>query len=116
MSIEFTEIGEDYLKATMPVDHRVHQAIGIMNGGASCALAETVGSNAANYVVDIKTHYCVGLDINTNHLRPVREGLVTATARPFHLGRTTQVWGIEIHDQQGKLVSVTRLTMTVIAR
>ena len=116
LSIEFTEIGEDYLKATMPVDHRVHQAIGIMNGGASCALAETVGSNAANYVVDIKTHYCVGLDINTNHLRPVREGLVTATARPFHLGRTTQVWGIEIHDQQGKLVSVTRLTMAVIAR
>src|SRR5579872_2095749 len=107
--IQFTEVGDNYVKATMPVDERLMQPLGIMHGGASCVFAETVGSTAANFCVDIAHYFCVGLDINTNHLRPVRSGELIATARPYHLGKTTQVWSIEIHDREGKLVSVTRL-------
>lgn len=116
LGIEFTEVGDDYLKARMPVDHRTKQPMGIMHGGASCVLAETVGSNAAQFCVDVEKNYCVGLDINTNHIRAVRDGDVIATAKPFHLGKTTQVWGIEIRDEEGKLVSVTRLTMAVLEK
>ena len=116
LGIEFMEIGDDYLIAKMPVDHRTKQPIGIMHGGASCVLAETVGSIAANYCVDLTKQYCVGLDINTNHIRSAREGYVYATAKPFHIGRSTQVWAIEIKDEQGKLVSVNRLTMAVLDR
>jgi 1,4-dihydroxy-2-naphthoyl-CoA hydrolase len=115
LGIVFTDMGDDYMTATMPIDHRVKQPLGIMHGGASCVLAETVGSTAANCCVDAD-HYCVGLDINTNHIRSVREGEVTAIAKPFHLGKSTQVWGIEIKDAEGKLVSVTRLTMAVLKR
>ncbi len=116
LGIEFIEVGEDYLVARMPVGARVKQPMGIMHGGASCVLAETVGSNAAQYCVDYEQYYCVGLDINTNHIRAVREGNVIGTARPFHLGKSTQVWGIEIKDEAGKLVSVNRLTMAVLKR
>jgi len=116
LGIEFTEIGDDYLTARMPVNERTKQPIGIMHGGASCVLAETVGSNAANFCVDIEKQYCVGLDINTNHIRSVRAGYVTAIAKPFHLGKSTQVWGIEIFDEKKKLVSVNRLTMAVLHR
>jgi 1,4-dihydroxy-2-naphthoyl-CoA hydrolase len=116
LGIEFIEVGEDYLTAKMPVDHRTKQPIGIMHGGASCVLAETVGSIAGNFCLDLTKQYCVGLDINTNHIRSVREGFVYATAKPFHLGRSTQVWSIEIKDEQGKLVSVNRLTMAVMDR
>lgn len=116
LGIEFTEVGDDYLKATMPVDARTHQPLGIMHGGASCVLAESIGSTAANYCVDMSRQYCVGLDINTNHIRSVRSGLVTATATPYHIGRSTQVWHIEIHNTEKKLVSVTRLTMAVLDR
>lgn len=116
LGIEFTEVGDDYLMATMPVDHRTKQPIGIMHGGASCVLAETVGSTAANFCVDINTHYCVGLDINTNHIRPMREGYVIALAKPFHLGKKTQVWSIEIKNKEEKLVSISRLTMSVMKR
>ena len=116
LGIEFVEVGDDYLIAKMPVDHRTKQPIGIMHGGASCVLAETVGSIAANYCLDLTKQYCVGLDINTNHIRAVREGFVYATAKPFHIGRSTQVWSIEIKDEQGKLVSVNRLTMAVLDR
>ena len=116
LGIEFTEVGEDYLCARMPVDQRTKQPVGIMHGGASCVLAETVGSTAANCCVDISQFYCVGLDINTNHIRSVRGGFVLATAKPFHIGKTTQVWGIEIKDEAGKLVSVNRLTMAVLGR
>ncbi len=116
LGIEFTEIGDDFLVATMPVDERTKQPIGIMHGGASCVLAETVGSVAANFCVDINTHYCVGLDINTNHIRIARSGKVTAKATPFHVGQTTQVWSIEIRDGKNKLVSVNRLTMAVLRR
>lgn len=114
LAIQFTEIGEDYLVAVMPVDKRTHQPLGIMHGGASCVLAETVGSVAANCCVDWEKYYCVGLDINTNHIRSVRSGFVKAIGKPFHLGRTTQVWGIEIYDEREKLISVTRLTMAVL--
>lgn len=116
LGIEFIELGDDYLAARMPVDHRTKQPIGIMHGGASCVLAESVGSTAANYCVALDTFYCVGLDINTNHIRAMRSGFVVGTARPFHLGKSTQVWAIEIKDEEGKLVSVNRLTMAVLAR
>jgi len=116
MGIEFIEFGDDFLTARMPVDHRTKQPIGIMHGGSSCVLAETVGSMAANLCVDMNTHYCVGLDINTNHIRAAREGFVIGTAKPYHLGGTTQVWGIEIKNEEGKLISVNRLTMAVLSR
>ena len=116
LGVEFTEVGSDFLSAKMPVDHRTKQPLGIMHGGASCFLAETVGSTAANFCVDPAKNYCVGLDINTNHIRSVKEGFVYATARPFHLGRTTQVWEIKIVNEEEKLVSINRLTMAVLAK
>lgn len=116
LAIEFTEVGDDYMTARMPVTEKVRQPIGIMHGGASCVLAETVGSTAANCSVDISKQYCVGLDINTNHIRSIREGFVIGKAKPFHLGKSTQVWGIEIRDESDKLISVTRLTMAVLQR
>jgi 1,4-dihydroxy-2-naphthoyl-CoA hydrolase len=116
LGIEFSDIGDDYLIARMPVDHRTHQPLGIMHGGASCVLAETIGSTAANYCVDYTSSYCVGLDINTNHIRSIREGFVIGIAKPFHLGKSTQVWGIEIRNQTEQLISVTRLTMAVLKK
>jgi uncharacterized protein (TIGR00369 family) len=116
LGIEFIEVGADYLKARMPVDQRTKQPLGIMHGGASCVLAETVGSVAANYSVDLNKEYCVGLDINTNHLRQARSGYVIATARPIHVGRKTHVWSIEIHNEQGELVSINRLTLMVLSK
>lgn len=113
LGIEFVEVGDDFLTARMPVDHRTHQPMGIMHGGASCVLAETVGSIAANFCVEAG-YYCVGLDINTNHIRSVREGFVLGKATPYHLGKSTQVWSIEIKDDQDRLVSVNRLTMAVL--
>jgi 1,4-dihydroxy-2-naphthoyl-CoA hydrolase len=115
LKIVFTEVGDDYLKAEMPLGPYLMQPMGIMHGGVSCSLAETVGSAAANCCIDAKTHYCVGLDINTNHIRPVTSGVLTATAKPYHLGKKTQVWSIEIHDDQNNLVSVTRLTLVVLS-
>lgn len=116
LGIEFVAMGDDFLVGRMPVDHRTLQPVGIMHGGASCTLAETVGSTAANWCVDYTIQYCVGLDINTNHIRSVRSGFVLGTARPFHIGKTTQVWGIEVKTEDGKLVSVNRLTMAVLNR
>ncbi|HEX4044542.1 MAG TPA: hotdog fold thioesterase [Gammaproteobacteria bacterium] len=116
LGITFVEAGENYLIAHMPVDHRTKQPIGIMHGGASCVLAETVGSTAAQFCVDFATHYCVGLDINTNHIRAMRDGLVIAVAKPYHLGKSTQVWGIEIKNEAQQLISVNRLTMAVLRR
>jgi 1,4-dihydroxy-2-naphthoyl-CoA hydrolase len=113
IGIVFTEIGDDYIKAEMPITDKVKQPLGIMNGGISCLIAESVGSTAANIAVDITKQYCVGLDINTNHVRPVSKGKVTAVAKPFHIGRTTHVWSIEIFGDHGKLISVNRLTMAV---
>jgi len=116
LDIRVTEIGPDYLRATMPVDSRTHQPQGILHGGASVALAETLGSLAANLCVDAGKFMCVGQEINANHLRPVTSGLVTATARAFHVGTRSQVWGIEIRDENDKLVCVSRLTMAVVER
>jgi len=115
LGIMVTEIGDDYLCATMPIDKRTHQPMGIMHGGASVALAETVGSIAANMAVD-SNHYCVGLDINANHLRPVRSGLVYAITRAIHIGKSTQVWDIRIKDDNDKPVCISRLTMAVIKK
>ena len=116
LEIRYTEIGTDYLRATMPVNAHTHQPSGILHGGASVALAESLGSVGANLCVDMKTQVCVGQEINANHLRPVASGLVTATARPYHIGSRSQVWHIEISDANGKLVCVSRLTMAVLAR
>ncbi|RJF96680.1 hotdog fold thioesterase [Noviherbaspirillum cavernae] len=116
LGIEFTGIGDDWLSARMPVDARTVQPFGILHGGASVLLAETVGSTAANLCVDGSKSYCVGLDINANHMRPASGGWVTGTARPFHIGHSTQVWEIRIADDAGHLVCVSRLTMAVVRR
>jgi 1,4-dihydroxy-2-naphthoyl-CoA hydrolase len=116
LSIEITEVGEDYLKARMPVDHRTRQPYGLLHGGASVALAETLGSVASAFVVDRSKYDCVGLEINANHLRGVREGFVTAIARPVHLGKTTHVWDIRIHDEREKPVCISRLTVAIIKK
>jgi 1,4-dihydroxy-2-naphthoyl-CoA hydrolase len=115
LGIEFVEVGEDYLKARMPVDRRTLQPAGILHGGASAALAETVGSVAAGLCVDPEQQRIVGLDINANHIRPVRDGWVIAITRPIHVGKTTQIWEIRIHDEEEKLVSISRLTVANIA-
>lgn len=116
LGIEFTQIGDDFLVATMPVDDRTRQPRGILHGGASCVLAEGLGSTAANYVVDADTHYCVGLDLNINHIRSVRSGWVQAKTTPYHLGQKTQVWGIELTDGCDRRVAIARLTMAVLAK
>ena len=114
LGIEIVESGDDWLKARMPVDHRTVQPQGRLHGGASCALAETVGSVAANMVIDSSEFLAVGLEINANHIRPVKDGYVYGTARPDAIGRTTQVWTIRITDEDDRLVCVSRLTMAVI--
>ena len=116
LGIVFTEVGATYLRAAMPVDRRTHQPFGILHGGASVVLAETLGSTAANCCVDTNEKHCVGLEVNANHLRSVREGTVTGTARPLHRGRSTQVWQIRIEDDAGRLVCVSRLTLAVLDR
>lgn len=116
LGIEFTGFGDDWLAARMPVDTRTVQPYGILHGGASVLLAETVGSCAAALCVEEGQGQCVGLDINANHLRAASTGWVTATARPFHIGRTTQVWEIQIVDEAGKMVCISRLTMAVVRR
>jgi 1,4-dihydroxy-2-naphthoyl-CoA hydrolase len=115
LGIRVTEIGPDFLRATMPVNERTHQPFGVLHGGASVALAETVGSLAAMLSVD-PNYVVLGQDINANHLRSISSGLVVATARPFHLGRSSHVWHIEIRDEQERLVCVSRLTMAVVER
>ena len=116
IGITIIELGDDFLKGTMPVDHRTVQPMNILHGGASVALAETLGSLAANLVVDNNRKYCVGLDINANHIRAAKTGLVTGIARPLHIGSSTQVWGIEIVDEDDRLVCISRLTMAVLER
>lgn len=116
LDIQFIEIGDRFLSASMPVNSRTKQPIGILHGGANVVLAETVASTAANAVVDLEKHYCVGLEINANHLRSVKEGLVYATASPIHIGRTTQVWEIIILDESQKKTCISRMTAAVINR
>jgi 1,4-dihydroxy-2-naphthoyl-CoA hydrolase len=114
LGIEFVEVGEDYLIARMPVDEHTRQPIGVLHGGASVALAETLASWAATFTVDPDHSYCVGMEINANHIRPVPSGWVTGIARPLALGRRTQVWEVKISDEGGKLVCVSRCTMAVM--
>lgn len=116
LDIQFTEVGKDFLTATMPVNERTRQPIGILHGGANVVLAETIASTAANAVIDLKRFYCVGLEINANHIRSVKEGLVIATTKPVHLGRTTQVWEVKIVNEAGKLTCISRMTASVIGR
>jgi 1,4-dihydroxy-2-naphthoyl-CoA hydrolase len=116
LGIEWLELGENYMKAKMPVDHRTKQPYGLLHGGASCVLAETIGSVASAMVVDHSKFVCVGLEINANHVRSARQGYVTGIATPLHLGSNTHVWDIKIHDEIGKLVCVSRLTVAIIPR
>jgi 1,4-dihydroxy-2-naphthoyl-CoA hydrolase len=115
LGIVFTEIGEDFIRGTMPVDARTRQPLGLLHGGASVALAETLGSTGANLCVD-DSRLCLGQEINANHVRSARTGTVTGTARPLHIGGRSQVWGIDIVDESGALVCISRLTMAVILR
>lgn len=116
LGIRVTEIGDEHVRGTMPVDARTKQPFGLLHGGASVALAESLGSLAANLVLESDKEMAVGLDINANHIRAVTSGHVTGTARPLHLGRTTQVWEIRIVDEGDRLVCISRLTMAVVPR
>jgi 1,4-dihydroxy-2-naphthoyl-CoA hydrolase len=116
VGITFTEVGDDFIKATMPVNDRTRQPYGLLHGGASCVLAETLGSIASAMVIDHTRFMCVGLEINANHIRSAREGVVTGVATPLHLGFSTHVWDIKIFDEAKKLICVSRLTVAVIPR
>jgi 1,4-dihydroxy-2-naphthoyl-CoA hydrolase len=113
LGIQLIEIGPDYLKGRMPVDARTKQSLGLLHGGASVVLAETLGSIASNLVIDPGKYYCVGLEVNANHLRPVSEGWVQGKASPVHIGKQTHVWAIEIRNSIDKLICLSRLTMAV---
>ena len=114
IGIVFTEIGDAYLKATMPVDERTRQPYGLLHGGASVALAETLGSVASSLVLDTSVFICVGLEINANHIRSARQGLVTGIATPIHLGSSTHVWDIKIYNERERLLCISRLTVAIL--
>ncbi len=116
LGMRITEIGDDFVRGTMPVDARTKQPFGLLHGGASVALAESLGSLAGTLCIDATKEMAVGLDINANHVRAVTEGIVTGTARPLHVGRNTQVWEIRIEDERGKLVCISRLTLAIVPR
>ncbi|MBS1947879.1 MAG: hotdog fold thioesterase [Bacteroidetes bacterium] len=116
IGIELTEIGEDYIKGRMPVDHRTRQPYGLLHGGASVALAETLGSIASAYIIDQSKYFCVGLEINANHIRGAKQGYVYGTATPLHIGNSTHVWEIKIHDENEKLVCASRLTVAILKK
>ena len=114
LGIEFVDCGDDWISARMPVDHRTQQPFKRLHGGASVALAETIGSVAASYCIDRDRFVAVGMEINANHIRAASSGWVTGTARAVHIGRTTQVWQIELRDDAGRLTCVSRLTMAIL--
>ena len=114
LGIEVIELGEDYLVAKMPVDQRTHQPMGLLHGGASVVLAETIGSIAASFTVNQKLQHCVGLEINANHIRSVSSGYVFGRTKSIHLGKRTKIWEINITNEEDKLVCISRLTMAVI--
>lgn len=116
LDIQFTEVGEDFLTATMPVDERTHQPAGILHGGASVVLAETLGSIASYMCIDPERFQAVGLEINANHLRPVKSGRVTGICKPLHRGAKTHVWEIKIYDERGKMNCISRLTVAIIPK
>ncbi|WP_291784088.1 hotdog fold thioesterase [Cecembia sp.] len=114
LDIQFTKIGEDFLEATMPVTDKTKQPLGLLHGGANVVLAETLGSVAATLTVDRKNQYCVGLEINANHLKSVKSGLVRGITKPIHLGKKTQVWEIKVYTESGDLSCISRITMAVL--
>ncbi|MEZ4744884.1 MAG: hotdog fold thioesterase [Calditrichia bacterium] len=116
LGIEFTAFGDDYLKAKMPVDHRTTQPAGLLDGGSSVALAERLGSIGGWMCVDLEKYMCVGLEINANHIRAVRDGYVEGIAKPLHIGRRTHVWEIRIQTPEGKLVCASRITLQVVEK
>ncbi len=114
LGIEFTQVGDDFIEAKMPVDARTQQPLGLLHGGASVTLAETLGSVAATCCVDHAYQYCVGLDINANHIKSAKNGYVFGTTRPMHIGKRTHVWEIRIVNEQKELICISRITMAVI--
>ena len=114
LGVEWVELGKDFFKAKMPVDHRTLQPLGLLHGGASCVLAETIGSVASHLVIDPSEFYPVGIEINANHIRSTRKGTVKGKAFPLHIGNSTQVWSIEIKDEEERLVCISRITMAVL--
>jgi 1,4-dihydroxy-2-naphthoyl-CoA hydrolase len=116
LGIVFTEVGKDYISAKMPVDHRTCQPLGLLHGGASVTLAETLGSVAATFSVDHEKFTCVGLEINANHVKIMTNGWVHGTAKPVHIGKSTQIWAIKINNESGDLVCISRLTLAVIKK
>ncbi|OCX52201.1 thioesterase [Mucilaginibacter sp. PPCGB 2223] len=116
IGIEFTEIGDDFIKGRMPVDARTHQPYGILHGGASVVLAESLGSIASSLIIDPEKLMAVGLEVNANHLRPVKSGYVTGICTPIHIGGKTHVWDIKMYDDRGKMNCISRLTVAIISR
>lgn len=116
IGLQFSEVGDNYLKASIPVDERTKQPYGLLHGGASCVLAETLGSVASALVIDPEKFICVGLEINANHVRSARSGRVTGICTPIHIGTSTHVWDIKIHDEREKLICVSRLTVAILKK
>jgi len=116
LGIEWVEVGDDFIKAKIPVDHRTIQPYGLLHGGASCVLAETLGSVASAMVIDHEQFYCVGIEINANHIRGARKGFITGITIPLHLGNSTHVWDIKLYDDSQKLICVSRLTVAILKR
>ena len=116
LGIRFTDIGDDYLAATMPVNEKTKQPLGLLHGGANMVLAETLGSVAATLTVDQSTHYCVGLEINANHLKAVKYGEVKGIAKPIYIGKNTQVWEIKIYTQEQQLSCISRITLAILTK
>ena len=116
LDMQWVEIGDDFLKLSMPVNEKTKQPYGILHGGASCALAETIGSVASALVIDRDKFICVGLEINANHVRSAKDGIVTGHCIPLHIGSSTHVWDIKIHDENEKLICVSRLTVAILPR
>ena len=116
LGIEFLELGDNFISARMPVDQRTHQPMGLLHGGASLVLAETLGSVASSIIVDMNSFHCVGLEINANHIKPARNGFVTGKAFPVHIGKKTHVWDIRIQNEGKELVCISRLTVAIIEK
>ena len=116
LGFEWVEIGKDFLKVKMPVDHRTVQPYGLLHGGASCVLAETIGSVASHLVIDPSAFYCVGIEINANHIRSAKEGFVYGTCSPLHIGSSTHVWDIRINNEEEKLICISRLTVAIMKK
>ena len=116
LGVELVELGKDFFKAKMPVDHRTIQPYGLLHGGASCVLAETIGSVASHLVIDPSEFYCVGIEINANHIRSAKEGFVYGTCSPLHIGSSTHVWDIRITNEEEKLICISRLTVAIMKK